>query len=92
MIAELVWNTPDDNKAAWDFFAQHRAGVRELEQKETPGVKPKYEGDPGIPGGRPFIAVTAGDGTVRFCYAGCRWTFDGRDFKAVRRTPAQVKL
>lgn len=84
MITELRWNTRDDNQAAWTFFAQHPRGVKALEVQTSPGVAPKYEGDPGIPGGREYLHVITGDGSHRWCTPGGLWTWDGMQFRAVR--------
>jgi len=95
-IAWLEWQggkpEPSDLRAVLGFFRQHPRGVRQIDVHTTPGVAPKYEGDPGIPGGQTYLAVTDETGTVRYLHPGVRWTWDGRSFTATRERPEQVKL
>ena len=84
MITEFTWTGFADNDAATEFFRQHPKGLWRIERMFTKGVPPKYDGDAGIPGGKPYIRVTCGDGVQRYCTDTVRWEFDGRTFKAHR--------
>jgi hypothetical protein len=76
MITELHWRGPEDDTAAEEFFRQTPKGVRSAEPEETPGIKPKWSGDKGIPGERMFLVITK-DGVPRWCRVGRHWLWDG---------------
>ena len=84
MIETLEWKGPQDSARARQFFAQHIRGVKSLTDTVAPGVRPKYAGDPGLPGGQPILVVVTGDGATRYCTSTVRWLYDGKQFRAER--------
>ena len=84
MIETFEWKGPQDSARARQFFAQHIRGVKSLTDTVAPGVRPKYAGDPGLPGGQPILVVVCGDGVTRYCTTTVRWLFDGHKFTAER--------